>query len=226
MCVFLQLNESLNVAARVQSVTPIICSRGHCPKSLDAPHLSASLHGTWCTLVPKCQEGGGCSLSGSSQVNHSVAGEEMSSFEFFKMRYLIRTLKFGGGVMEVRVRAALWAAVPVRWATSTDVSLYSRRDQSRNVRERESESQPRQRPSFHCSSIRTGTLLVIQLVGWSLYFFRWQAGCFRFSTVWARRKSMDRFPCILSSQGTDFTKVCISLLHRQAGFMQRSSFER
>lgn len=82
MCVFLQLNESLNVAARVQSVTPIICSRGHCPKSLDAPHLSASLLGTWCTLVPKCQEGGGGggSLSGSSQVNHS----EMSSFEFFK----------------------------------------------------------------------------------------------------------------------------------------------
>lgn len=221
----------------------------------------------------------------------------------FQIRHLIRTFKFGGGVMEARLRAALWAAVLVRWATSVDVKLYSRWDRSRNVRERrESESRPRQRPSIHCSSIRTGTLPISQLVitavvavhavgtslplyrwkesakwrhvsaarfwmhvhkwvksdqerarstsqqnlikllsyssllfgcydilfasSWSLYFCRWQAGCCRFSTVWARRKTMDRFLCVLLSLGTDFTNVCVSLLHRQAGLMQRSSLER
>lgn len=87
--------------------------------------------------------------------------------------------------MEARLRAALWAAVLVRWATSVDVKLYSRWDRSRNVRERrESESRPRQRPSFRCCSIRTGTLPISQLVitavvavhavGTSLPLYRWK----------------------------------------------------
>lgn len=40
VCVILRFNESLNVAARVQSVKLIICSRGLCPQSLDAPHIT------------------------------------------------------------------------------------------------------------------------------------------------------------------------------------------